>query len=492
MLMTNKEGKTMKRTFMKFLPIAAAVLLATSCSKDNDSDNSVAPAPAVETQDVASPTESTTVPFSIKVAGGGSLSKVAYKDDGSTVTVKFDATTDAGREMTVTGDGKTTTLKLSKVDAGGVATFDGVWEGGEPGEGKTITATINIAATGGDKSSFTEDAETLEDLMAKCGHTYTGTFKYKVNDEVTLADDKAYIEIIMSPLQHDIDLTIGGTPTNYAMNNGKVWIAVAGGTKFTTNFTDEKTCTAGGIKTINREGFVDLGIKDGDIYTGILWADHNIGGSNPWDYGNYYAWGEVDIKDDYSWNTYTRHGDGTSGNVSKKYNSNDNKTILDSDDDIAYQTYKKDKVSMPTSSEFVALKSSCYWVWTDDYNDSHKKGYIVYKAKAADHAGKVKNATSNDDYVSSYTNLEADTHVFLPSAGIWTEGTIIYSSYVGGDASTSGPLGMYWSSSLTTRYTGYAYYSKYADGLSFTDKVVVPDDYVNRCIGKSVRAVRRR
>ena len=79
----------MKSTFLKFLPIAAAVLLATSCSKDNDGDNSIATDPVVETQNFASPTESTAIPFTIKVVTGGSLSKIGYNDDGGKVQPSF-------------------------------------------------------------------------------------------------------------------------------------------------------------------------------------------------------------------------------------------------------------------------------------------------------------------------------------------------------------------------------------------------------------------
>ena len=35
------EEKEMKRTFLRILPLAVAVLLATSCSKDENNDNAV-------------------------------------------------------------------------------------------------------------------------------------------------------------------------------------------------------------------------------------------------------------------------------------------------------------------------------------------------------------------------------------------------------------------------------------------------------------------
>lgn len=44
---------------------------------------------------------------------------------------------------------------------------------------------------------------------------------------------------------------------------------------------------------------VDLGLP-----SGTLWATRNVGAHIPEDYGNYYAWGETEPKEEYSWETY--------------------------------------------------------------------------------------------------------------------------------------------------------------------------------------------
>lgn len=255
-------------------------------------------------------------------------------------------------------------------------------------------------------------------------------------------------------------------------NDGKVWIAVDGGTTFTTNFTDEETATVGKITIIDRSGFVDLCIEGG-----ILWADKNIGATNVYDYGDYFAWGETTTKEtQYNWSTYAY---GNAYNQLTKYCNNssygkdgftDELTVLESDDDVAYA--QNTNWSMPTTEEFATLKSSCYWVWTADY--SGNKGYIVYKVKEAEHAGKVKYASSGDDYASSYT--ADDTHIFLPAAGFryWA------------DLDGAGSNGSYWSSSL------------YADSPYFVYDLYFNDGDVNaqgndiRYYGRSVRAVRRK
>ena len=456
----------MKKTFLKILPLAVAVLLATSCSKDNDSN--VAPAP-VETQNIASPsesspTESKSVPFSIKVVGGGSLSKIAYADDGSTVTTKFEESDRGNVALYVTDTYVTICLTLAEVDEQGVATFEGDWgETSEPAEGTEMYAYCHYNG----ESTVTTSTTSLTDLMKNCAHTYTGTFEYKTDDKVMLTDNNAYIEIIMSPLQKDIDLTIGGTPQNFDMKDGKVWIAVAGGTTFTTNFTGEKTytCTAGRITTINRAGFVDLGIP------GILWADRNLGATNVYDYGNYYAWGEVEPKFDYSWGSYSYGRDKKEGETHEMVNkycptdksdwyegkTPDDITTLEPADDAATVTNPKWK--MPTQSDFAALTSNCHWEWVDNYNGSSVKGYVVYKKKSGD---------------SPSYSVADDTHIFLPAAGHCIDDT---------PPSFKGSDGKYWSSSLSD-------YPDRGCGLDFHSGSADPDCVSSRPYGRSVRAVR--
>ena len=43
--------------------------------------------------------------------------------------------------------------------------------------------------------------------------------------------------------------------------------------------------------------YVDLGLS-------VLWADCNMGADSPTDYGYYFAWGETESKDFFSWNNF--------------------------------------------------------------------------------------------------------------------------------------------------------------------------------------------
>ena len=105
---------------------------------------------------------------------------------------------------------------------------------------------------------------------------------------------------------------------------------------------------------------VDLGLT-----SGTLWAKNNIGATcgntaESW-YGGFYAWGETETKEDYSWDTYKF---GPTSPFSK-YDT-DSKTILESVDDVATQTYGSN-YRMPTKAEIeelIALPNQ----WVTNYN----------------------------------------------------------------------------------------------------------------------------
>ena len=84
----------------------------------------------------------------------------------------------------------------------------------------------------------------------------------------------------------------------------------------------------------SNHAYVDLGLP-----SGTLWATMNIGASSPEDYGDYFAWGETQPKDVYSWSTY-KWCNGSSSKMTKyctdsSFGNNgfvDNKTELDPED----------------------------------------------------------------------------------------------------------------------------------------------------------------
>ena len=188
---------------------------------------------------------------------------------------------------------------------------------------------------------------------------------------------------------------------------------------------------------INNPEYVDLGLP-----SGLKWATCNVGAAKPEDYGDYFAWGEVEPKEYYDWSTYKY---GSMGDKFTKYcppNSYaigivDHKTVLDPEDDAATANWGG-AWRMPTIAEQEELINNCTWTWT---TQNGVNGY------------KVTGPNGNS--------------IFLPAVGGMSGGTLCDA---GSDAH-------YWSSSLSTVHPGYAY------GMYFTWGAV------DRCDGCSVRPV---
>ncbi len=111
----------------------------------------------------------------------------------------------------------------------------------------------------------------------------------------------------------------------------------------------------------NSHEYIDLGLP-----SGTLWATCNIGSNDPLTAGNYYAWGEVDPKENYEWTTY-KHCAGTNTTLTKynsdsMYGSVDNKTTLDLEDDAAYVNWGGGW-RVPTSQQLKELREQCNWTW---------------------------------------------------------------------------------------------------------------------------------
>ena len=114
--------------------------------------------------------------------------------------------------------------------------------------------------------------------------------------------------------------------------------------------------------------FVDLGLP-----SGTKWATCNVGANSPIEFGSYYAWGETEPKDNYSWATYKYSNNGINDDDSRltkycsvsSYGDNgftDNLTVLQASDDAAKVNWG-DSWRMPTYDEIVELKSNCTFRW---------------------------------------------------------------------------------------------------------------------------------
>ncbi len=108
--------------------------------------------------------------------------------------------------------------------------------------------------------------------------------------------------------------------------------------------------------------YVDLGLP-----SGTLWATRNIGADRPEDYGYYFAWGETEPKDYYSWSNY-KWCNGSENTLTKYCTDTqcgyvDGKTELDPEDDVAYVNWGT-KWRMPTHEQQMELVEECSWTWT--------------------------------------------------------------------------------------------------------------------------------
>ena len=163
--------------------------------------------------------------------------------------------------------------------------------------------------------------------------------------------------------------------------------------------TEEEEEDDADVEYVDGHAAVDLGLS-------VKWATCNVGAESPEDYGNYYAWGETETKDEYTTSnsvTYQVGMDDFSGNA--EY-------------DAATANWGG-SWRMPTYSEIYELKNDCTWTWT---TQNSVKGYLV-------------------------TGTNGNS-IFLPAAGYFTGSLLYY----------TGSYGRYWSSTPNESNTDYAYY----------------------------------
>jgi len=202
---------------------------------------------------------------------------------------------------------------------------------------------------------------------------------------------------------------------------------------------------------------VDLGLS-------VKWASLNVGAWGCWDYGDYYAWGEIEPyycsldpltwkEGDaaYSWSSYkwcngankltkyclsgmTSYWDGVG--------EPDGKTVLDLDDDAARVNWGK-TWRMPTSEEWRELRTNCTWT------------------KATQHGIRGMLVTASNG-----------NSIFLPAGGYYQDRYLM----------CSGWSGEYWSSSLSTTNPIYAGYGHFLISGAY--------NYANsRYLGRAIRPV---
>ena len=100
--------------------------------------------------------------------------------------------------------------------------------------------------------------------------------------------------------------------------------------------------------------YVDLGLPSGN-----LWAKCNLGASAPEAYGDYYAWGEVEPKQVYTYPNHKWYKEGAPSLGFTKYNNEDGKLSLEDEDDAVIQKLGNGWRT-PTLADFRELTNQKY------------------------------------------------------------------------------------------------------------------------------------
>lgn len=186
---------------------------------------------------------------------------------------------------------------------------------------------------------------------------------------------------------------------------------------------------------VQEDDYVDLGLP-----SGLLWATCNVGASRPEAFGSYFAWGEVDTKDNYALDTYKFY----SGSSMIKYTSTDMLTVLLPEDDAA-EVLLGNGWKIPSKGNWEELMANCDLAYT-------------------------KRNGVNGELFTSKINGKS---IFLPAAGYYN-----YSS-----PQDQGINGRYWASSLYLENDFNAW------RLMFNSGGPSVSSY-NRSCGQSIRPVR--
>ena len=179
-------------------------------------------------------------------------------------------------------------------------------------------------------------------------------------------------------------------------------------------------------------GFVDLALP-----SGLLWCEHNVGASTPYEHGLYFSWGNVEGHAegsgyDFSDAVYAQTaGAALTGNIPA------NNTY-----DMARHNIGSPS-RLPTMGEFVELNNNCDSEWTDEDGVAGRR----------------------------FTSRINGNSIFFPAAG----------NYNGTSLNSRGSHGLYWSSTWSSETN--------ARSLSFYSTGLNPQSSHRRRFGFPVRAV---
>ena len=300
-------------------------------------------------------------------------------------------------------------------------------------------------------SSFKNDAGYITKADIPTANTKLSQF---TNDKgfVTAND----VPTKMSELENDIDLVSKSYLTSIIDKLNKRIAALesnlnGGGTQNEDNNDDNQ-----GENNENDDSnveYVDLGLPSGN-----LWATCNLGANKPEEYGDYYAWGEIEPKFHYNefneivWNDSNKKGYSQDNYKYYGYNAEyglyeytkyctetyignkDDLTELEPIDDAA-SILLGGKWAMPTIDDWNELKDNCLYVRDANYKGTNIRGFIFYKYKQNDDGSRNKSE-------KQYTYKDA--HIFIPCSGFFI-------GWKADEIQSKNSQGIYWANSHIER-----------------------------------------
>ena len=209
------------------------------------------------------------------------------------------------------------------------------------------------------------------------------------------------------------------------VKNNTILVMYYDGTQFNVIAIQSQTAAA-------PTGFVDLALP-----SGLLWCEHNVGASTPYEHGLYFSWGNV-----------TGHAEGSGYDFSDAVYAETPGAALTGNIPVN-GTYDLARHNMgapcrlPTVGEFQELNSNCDSEWTDEDGVAGRR----------------------------FTSRINGNSIFFPASGFYHGTTLYY----------RGSNGYYWSSSYFS--ATIAYY------LHFNSSSVNPANVNDRRLGFTARAV---
>lgn len=226
----------MKKILINWLPIVAATLLITACSKEDNIDSNI-PTPTENTIDTGN---YVTVPLSVKVEENVCQTKIATSEAdgniGKVVTRKFEPEDEGNISLKVTGNGITPAylpLKHTTLGDRDIYYFEGdiKVENDKLQDFKdgNITLTGSFSTPAKETPKQTESTVSLIDLVNHCSHEYKGSFRSNAGS-IVLIDQLSYLAIKWKdPDDYELIIRIDDRSNWFQLNdNGEIWIALEG------------------------------------------------------------------------------------------------------------------------------------------------------------------------------------------------------------------------------------------------------------------------